>query len=127
MQTDSRRRRRHGFAPPSELLDELADLNEEGTARHMDAERLHDLLDKVDAEMDDIAVERAKLHQRERQANRLLDRIRLELRRLNNASLADHREAGRLNCQGQADVRRRQQGQRAKVIVQGQVGRMEVR
>lgn len=123
--TNTRRRRRHGFAPPSELLADLADLNEDGTALHMDAERLHDLLDKVDAEMDDIAVERAKLHQRERQANRLLDRVRLELRRLNNASLAGHREAGRLNCSGQADLRRRNQG--TKVIIEGQVGRMEVR
>lgn len=127
MPTEFRRRRKHGFNPPSELLADLADLNEDGTARHMDAERLHDLLDKVDAEMDAMAVERAKIHQRERQSNRLLERILAELRRLNAACLSAHREAGRLNCQGQADVRRRQQGQRAKVIIEGQVGRMEVR
>ncbi len=127
MPIEFRRRKRHGFAPPSELLDELADLNEDGTARHLDAERLHDLIQQVDAEMDAMAVERAKLHQRERQSNRLLERVLVELRRLNAASLAAHREAGRLNCKGQADVRRRQQAQQAKVIVQGQVGRMEVR
>lgn len=93
---------------------------------------LIDRLDAIDQRLEDLegvhcdpqidtislTVERAKLHQRERRTNRLLERILAELRRLNAASLAAHRETGRKCCDGQANVRRRQQGQ---------VGRMEVR
>lgn len=148
MQTDSRRRRRHGFAPPSELLDELADLNEEGTARHL--ERVQELeeadtIDTIwDRNRDEMRAVNRELHKLQRTLLKLSERVykliehqdrlnaqwdalRARDRNRNQDDLRDHRESGRLNCAGQADVRRRQQGQRAKVIIQGQVGRMEVR
>lgn len=142
MQTDTRRRRRHGFAPPSELLADLADLNDDGTARHMD--RARDLADAEarNAEADALRADMARelntvirgLTKSLGKVSQMLERLeaidaredaaRARDRARNAEDLRDHRETGRKCCGGQADVRRRQQ---AKVIVQGQVGRMEVR
>jgi hypothetical protein len=138
MPTDTRRRRRHGFAPPSELLDELADLNDDGTARHLDRARELAEAETRNAEADairsDLAIIVRLLTKGLGRASQLLERLeavdaredaaRARDRARNGEDLRDHRETGRKCCGGQSDVRRRQQ---AKVIVQGQVGRMEVR
>lgn len=138
-------RRRHGFAPPSELLADLADFNEDGTARHLDRARELAEAEARNAEGDALRADMARelnivirgLTKSLGKVSQMLERLeaidahedaaRARDRARNAEDLRDHREAGRLNCKGQADVRRRQQ--RAKVIVQqgAQVGRMEVR
>lgn len=144
-QTSARQPRSSGrFGPADPGLADLQDMNENGTALHMDIDHLADWMDQVDRELDAIAgesaqihrrerrlhalldslaAERQRLHERERRANRLLDQIRGEVRRLNEECLAMHRDAGRRGCELQAE--RTRAG--FQVVIHRNAGRVEVR
>lgn len=115
------------FAAADPELMELQDANEEGTALHLDIRRLVNWIDQVDEELDLIAVERAQLHRRERRANRLLDQIRMELRRLNDHCLGIHRDAGQRGCEIQQERSRARGRAAAHVLIETNHGTVEVR
>ena len=142
-------RNRRGFAPRVPVLAEIADRNENGTARHLDRERdldeLQDLDQAWDANRDAMRAVSRELHKLQRtllkvservnsliehqdRLNTQLDALRCRDRRRNQEDLREHRETGRICCTEQmaAAPTRRQQ---AKVIVQdgARVDRMEVR